>query len=62
MMVNGKRRNTAAFPALSSDRATPGVQGLSGLRLVSRTKTKLDIVASILIARNVFLANVFQAC
>ena len=53
MMVNGNCLNTAALLAFSNDLATPGLQGDSGLRLASRTKTKLDIVASFLIARKV---------
>lgn len=52
-MMNGKRRKTLAFPDLSNPLATPGVQGLSGLRFVSRTRTKLDIIASGLIPRYV---------
>src|SRR5215469_16700456 len=39
MIVNGKRRKTAALPCLSKRRAYPGWTGLSGCLLVSSTKT-----------------------
>ena len=38
--------------------ATPGLQGVSGLRWVSNTKTWLDIVASLLLTCHVCLEGV----
>ena len=56
--MNGYCLNTAALPALSKLLAIPGVQGDRGCLLVSRTNTKLDIFASVLLSCKVGLANV----
>ena len=56
--MNGYCLNTAALPALSKLLAIPGVQGDRGCLLVSRTNTKLDIFASLLLSCKVGLANV----
>jgi hypothetical protein len=60
MIVNGYNLNTLALPTFSNLRATEGLQGVKGWRLVSRTKTQLgclDIVVSDLFS-NVSFANV----
>ena len=58
MIVKGNRLKTDALPAFNNDRPTPGLQGDNGRRFVSRTKIKLDIFASLLLACNVSLGNV----